>query len=152
MKLAEALCVRADLQNKIAQLEQRLRSVAKIQEGDVPEESPEDLFAELHQAAAQLEGFIYRINRTNLHTVRDGETITSMIARKDVLTLEINSLRNVLKAAAEPEHRYSRGEIKYVKTLDTVKLRKKIDSLSSELRKTDLKIQETNWTVELEED
>ena len=71
MKLAEALCVRADLQNRIAQLEQRLKSVAKIQEGDVPEESPEDLFAELHQAASQLEDLIYRINCTNLHTFSD---------------------------------------------------------------------------------
>ena len=151
MKLAEALCVRADLQNRIAQLEQRLKSVAKIQEGDVPEESPEDLFAELHQAASLLEDLIYRINCTNLHTFRDGETVTSMIARKDALTMEINALRNVLKAAAEPEHRYSRGEIKYVRTLDMVRLRKKIDSLSAQLRKTELNIQETNWSVELEE-
>lgn len=72
-----------------------------------------------------------------------------MIARKDVLTLEINVLRNVLKAATEPESRYSRSEIKYVKTVDTAKLRKKIDTLSAELRKTDLKIQETNWTADL---
>ena len=76
---------------------------------------------------------------------------SSMIARKDALTMEINALRNVLKAAAEPEHRYSRGEIKYVRTLDMVRLRKKIDSLSAQLRKTELNIQETNWSVELEE-
>ena len=72
-----------------------------------------------------------------------------MIARKDVLVLEINVLRNVLKSATGPESRYSRSEIKYVKTIDTVKLRKKIDTLSAELRKTDLKIQETNWTADL---
>lgn len=151
MKLAEALCVRADLQNKMDQLEQRLRFAAKIQEGDVLEESPEDLFAELHKVASQLEALTYRVNLTNLHTVRDGENITSMIARKDVLTMEIKSLRNVLKVAAEPEHRYGRGEIKYIRTLDMIKLRKKIDSLSAELRKTDLKIQETNWMADLEE-
>ena len=149
MKLAEALSIRAELQKKTEQVEQRLKSVVKIQEGDTPEESPVDLLSELYQAAAQLEKLLYRINITNLRTVRDGETITAMIARKDVLTLEINVLRNVLKAAAEPESRYSRNEIKYVKTIDTAKLRKKIDNLSAELRKTDLKIQETNWTADL---
>ena len=149
MKLAEALSIRAELQKKTEQVEQRLKSVVKIQEGDTPEESPVDLLSELYQAAAQLEKLLYRINITNLRTVRGGETITAMIARKDVLTLEINVLRNVLKAAAEPESRYSRNEIKYVKTIDTAKLRKKIDTLSAELRKTDLKIQETNWTADL---
>ena len=151
MKLAEALSVRAELQKKTEQLEQRLKSVVKIQEGDTPEESPADLLSELHQATTQLEKLFYRINLTNLRTVRDGEPITAMIARKDVLTLEINVLRNVLKAAAEPENRYSRNEIKYVKTVDTAKLRKKIDTMSAELRKTDLKIQETNWTADLME-
>lgn len=112
MKLAEALCVRADLQKRIMQIEDRLKSVVKIQEGDVP--------------------------------------ITRMIARKDVLTLEVGTLRNVLKVAAEKESRYSRNEIKYVRTVDTVKLRKKIDSLSAELRKVDLKIQESNWMFDLE--
>ena len=112
MKLAEALCVRADLQKRIMQIEDRLKSVVKIQEGDVP--------------------------------------ITRMIARKDALTLEVGTLRNVLKVAAEKESRYSRNEIKYVRTVDTVKLRKKIDSLSAELRKVDLKIQESNWMFELE--
>ena len=149
MKLAEALSIRAELQKKTEQLEQRLKSVVKIQEGDTPEESPADLLAELYQATAQLEKLLYRINLTNLYTVMDGEPITAMIARKDVLTLEINVLRNVLKAATEPESRYSRSEIKYVKTIDTAKLRKKIDTLSAELRKTDLKIQETNWTADL---
>ena len=149
MKLAEALSIRAELQKKTEQLEQRLKSVVKIQEGDIPEESPADLLAELYQATAQLEKLLYRINLTNLYTVMDGEPITAMIARKDVLTLEINVLRSVLKAATEPESRYSRSEIKYVKTVDTAKLRKKIDTLSAELRKTDLKIQETNWTADL---
>lgn len=41
MKLAEALSVRKDLQNKIDQLEDRLKSIVKIQEGDEPDEAAE---------------------------------------------------------------------------------------------------------------
>ena len=39
MKLAEALSVRKDLQNKIDQLEDRLKSIVKIQEGDEPDDA-----------------------------------------------------------------------------------------------------------------
>ena len=142
MKLAEALSVRKDLQNKIDQLEDRLKSIVKIQEGD--------LLSELQNAAVQLEDVIYRVNRTNLHAVIDGVPITKLIARKDVLTKEIGILRNVLKVASAQESRYSRNEIKYVRTIDTAELRKKVDRLSAELRRVDLRIQEANWMFELE--
>ena len=142
MKLAEALSVRKDLQNKIDQLEDRLKSIVKIQEGDEPDEAAEDLLSELQNAAVQLEDVIYRVNRTNLHAVIDGEPITKLIARKDVLTREVGILRNVLKVASAQESRYSRNEIKYVRTIDTAELRKKVDRLSAELRRVDLRIQE----------
>lgn len=150
MKLAEALSVRKDLQNKIDQLEDRLKSIVKIQEGDEPDEAAEDLLSELQNAAVQLEDVIYRVNRTNLHAVIDGEPITKLIARKDVLTMEVGILRNVLKVASAQESRYGRNEIKYVRTIDTAELRKKVDRLSAELRRVDLRIQEANWMFELE--
>ena len=150
MKLAEALSVRKDLQNKIDQLEDRLKSIVKIQEGDEPDEAAEDLLSELQNAAVQLEDVIYRVNRTNLHAVMDGVPITKLIARKDVLTKEIGILRNVLKVASAQESRYSRNEIKYVRTIDTAELRKKVDRLSAELRRVDLRIQKANWMFELE--
>lgn len=150
MKLAEALSVRKDLQNKIDQLEDRLKSIVKIQEGDEPDEAAEDLLSELQNAAVQQEDVIYRVNRTNLHAVMDGVPITKLIARKDVLTKEIGILRNVLKVASAQESRYSRNEIKYVRTIDTAELRKKVDRLSAELRRVDLRIQEANWMFELE--
>ena len=42
MKLAEALCVRADLQKRIMQIEDRLK--LKIQEGDEPDEDADNHF------------------------------------------------------------------------------------------------------------
>ena len=36
MKLAEALSIRADLQKKVAQLKERIKESAKVQEGDEP--------------------------------------------------------------------------------------------------------------------
>lgn len=56
----------------------------------------------------------------------------------------------MLKVASAQESRYSRNEIKYVRTIDTAELRKKVDRLSAELRRVDLRIQEANWMFELE--
>ena len=40
MKLAEALSIRKDLQKRIQQLEQRIKSNVKVQEDDEPLETP----------------------------------------------------------------------------------------------------------------
>lgn len=65
MKLAEALIQRADCQKRIAQLKSRLLSNAKVQEGDAPAESPENLLAELERSSTELVDLIKRINKTN---------------------------------------------------------------------------------------
>jgi hypothetical protein len=46
MKVAEALALRADLQRRLEQLKQRLVKNARVQEGDQPEEAPEQLQTE----------------------------------------------------------------------------------------------------------
>ena len=43
MKLAEALTLRADLQKRAAQLQNRLYNNAKVQEGEKPAEDPRGL-------------------------------------------------------------------------------------------------------------
>ena len=49
MKLAEALSIRADLQNRIDQLKSRLKYSAKVQEGDQPSENVNELYKELNE-------------------------------------------------------------------------------------------------------
>ena len=72
MKLAEALILRADCQKRIAQLKSRLLTNAKVQEGDAPAETPQDLIVELERAASELLDLIRRINRTNSATAFAG--------------------------------------------------------------------------------
>jgi hypothetical protein len=149
MKLAEALSIRADLQKKISQLKERLKSNVKIQEGDVPAEDPKELFKELEDNLVQLENLIYRINLTNTETVYKGSTLTKLIATKDVLSLRVSLMREVLNHTAEREERYGRLEIKYIRTVDVSELRKSVDSYSKQLREVDLEIQNLNWITEL---
>ena len=149
MKLAEALSLRADLQKTIAQLKSRLKECSKVQEGDDPSENPDEVLALLEKKFPELENLIYRINYTNMHTNSDGMNLTRMIAQKDVLTLRISALREVLHYVVERETRFTRSEIKYIRYLDIAKLRKHIDSLSQELRLLDVKLQSLNWSTDL---
>ncbi len=149
MKLAEALNQRADLQKRIAQLKERLNNNVKVQEGDSPAEDPQDLFAELDDAIHQLKETVFRINRTNLETVVEGRSLTDIIAEKDTLSLKISTLREVLENANVRSDRFSRNEIKFVRTIDVAKLQKQIDDLSKQLRELDVKLQQANWSTDL---
>ena len=149
MKLAEALNQRADLQKRIAQLKERLSNNVKVQEGDQPAENPEDLFSELSNSLKELETMIVRINKTNQETRWNGKTLTEMIAAKDVLSMHLSTLRSVLDAANVRSDRYSRNEIKFVRTIDVNLLQKRVDDLSRDLRELDSRLQQANWMTDL---
>ena len=150
MKLAEALNLRADLQQRVARMKERLSNNVKVQEGDEPAERPEALFAELEADITQLEKLIVRINNTNRDTVWEGRTLTELIAAKDVLSLHLSVLRGTLESANVRSDRFSRNEIKFVRTVDVSELQKRVDALSKEIRELDAKLQQANWTTELQ--
>ena len=150
MKLAEALNLRADLQQRVARMKERLSNNVKVQEGDEPAERPEALFAELEADLTQLEKLIVRINNTNRDTVWEGRTLTELIAAKDVLSLHLSVLRDTLESANVRSDRFSRNEIKFVRTVDVAELQKRVDALSKEIRELDARLQQANWTTELQ--
>lgn len=149
MKLAAALIERANLQTRLTQLQTRLLNNAKVQEGVKPNEDPKDLLKELDEISKQLEDYIYRINMTNAATLVDETPLTSLLAKKDVLTKKISILRAFLNESSALVDRYSLKEIKIDSTVDVAKLQKDLDALSKELRLLDQKIQEINWTTDL---
>lgn len=149
MKLAEALNLRADHQKKVAQIKERLSQNVKVQEGDEPAEAPEGLFTELDATLSQLEDLIVRINKTNQETVWEGQTLTEMIAEKDILSMHLSVLRSTLEATNVRNDRYTRNEIKFVRTVDVTELQKRVDKLSKQIREVDTKLQQANWTVDL---
>ena len=149
MKLATALSERSDLQRRISELGGRLNQNAKVQEGDEPAEDPKELLDELDRDMKRLEELIARINLTNNATTNDGVTITELLAKRDCLKQRIIILRNFLDNASARVNRYTKTEIKINSTISVAKLQKDLDEYSKELRETDEKIQELNWTTEL---
>ena len=151
MKLAEALILRADLQNRLEQLRERLTMNALVQEGEEPAEKPADLLAELDSMSGKLESLIAAINLTNAATMVEGKTITELLARREVLTQRISLMRSLLDAANRTVMRGSRNEVKVRSTVPVADLRRQTDKQAEALRKLDTSIQAANWTTDLKE-
>jgi len=152
MKLAEALSIRKQLQTRIEQLQVRILNNVRVQEGEVPAEDPQELISELDSCLSQLQDLLYHINVTNLHvTTTDNEhqSLTQLLAERDVLTKRVHVLREAFNKATESSDRYSRSEIKQVTTINVKALRKQVDHLSAQLRELDMKIQALNFSSEL---
>ena len=153
MKMGEALARRSELQTRVGQVRDRLRLSALVQEGDSPPEDPAPLLAEFDAITAELERLISRINHTNAGTrMPSGSTLTAALARRDVLGLRHSALRAVADAAVQQQARYSRSEIRIVRTFDVGALRKRLDEIARDHRDLDVEIQSANWTVDLIED
>lgn len=151
MKLAEALNLRVDIQIRNSQLKERLVANSKVQEGDKPSENPTSLLKELDANLKELARLIKAINRTNSNTKVGDETLTDLIAQRDVMGTEIRIKRDFLSAASSRVDRYSNNEIKILATIDVAKYQKEIDRLSKEYRELDTKIQGLNWITDLME-
>lgn len=154
MKLAEALTARADLQRRIEQLRSRITANARYQEGEEPAEDAAALIDEALTALAQLRELIRRINRTNsrLDLGADG-TMTDALAARDVLRLQHSVLSDAAAAASGSTGmiRQMRSELRQLAALPVAQLRAQADAVALELRQLDNRIQQANWTSEVEE-
>lgn len=137
------------IQNKISEISVRLNNNAKVQDGDTPAENPIKLMEELDSLLIRLEDLMAKINLTNSKTVYDGKTITELLAHRDCLKKKIEIMRNFLNNASNRVNRMTRTEIKIISTVPVSEIQETLDCLSKELRQTDEKIQELNWTTEL---
>lgn len=151
MLLAEALAERAEAQNRLLRLTERLKAVARIQEGDIPDEDPQELLDEVAVLYTKVEDLIRRINATNTATMFDDElTLTDAIAKRDVALQRRRFYTNLADAAGTRQDRFSRSEIKYVSTVDVSDLRAKADQAAKDYRLLDTRIQQLNWSTELQ--
>ncbi|HKY28320.1 MAG TPA: DIP1984 family protein [Pyrinomonadaceae bacterium] len=152
MKLAEALILRADCQKRFNQLKARLVTNAKIQEGDQPAETPQELIAELGRVSAELHDLIKRINKTNSATaLSTGGTISDALAERDVIALQRAAYAELAQAASINVGRYTRSEVRYISTIDVAAIQKRADELAKNYRDLDARIQGLNWKTELVE-
>ena len=113
------------------------------------------LLAEADEALREFEELIGRINRTNAATAMEVDgTLTDALARRDVLRLRHHVLTTAADAAAGTnQHSYARqlrSELKMFSALPVGDLRARADQVARELRELDVRIQRTNWEVDLQ--
>lgn len=101
---------------------------------------------------SQLNDLIVKINRTNTLSKIDGISLVELIAKKDTLSQKAGILREFIEIASQKVDLYSTTEIKVFSTVNVSEQQKKLDKLSKEIRETDTKLQQANWTIDLVEE
>lgn len=154
MKLAEALSLRSNAARRIEQLRARIVSNARFQEGEDPAEDAVALLTEAGEVLDAYEALMRRINRTNAATRMDADgTLTDALARRDALRLRHSVVTSAADAAVgnnQPSYaRQLRSELKMLSALPVAELRAQADDVARELRELDVRIQRSNWEVEL---
>jgi hypothetical protein len=154
MKLAEGLALRADAARRVEQLRARLVASARYQEGEEPPEDAAALLTEAGGVLDDLETLIRRINRTNaVAQIGADGTITDALARRDTLRLRHAVVTAAADAAAGPSQggygRQLRSELKMLSALPVAQLHAQADEIARDLRELDVRIQRSNWEVDL---
>ena len=150
MKLAEALLIRSDMQKKLVQLKGRIRNNAKVQEGDIPSEDPNELIVSVSQIINELTGLIERIHRTNAIAKTDkGQSMLTLLVERDTLEMRHKLLIDAIEAANSEADRYSHREIKWHVLVSVASLQKQADDIAMKLRQINIIIQSNNWQIDL---
>ena len=151
MKLAEALLLRSEYQNKIDNLHQRIIINLKVQENEKPHEDPNALISELMKLNDELCALVKKINKKNNEVLlENGQTITEALAERDMLIKKRNLLSVIVTNAGQKEFRLTHSEVKIHVTIDIAKIQKEIDAISQKYRQIDTQIQSQNWTVDID--
>lgn len=150
MKLAEALLLRRDLNNRLFQLRNEISSSVLVQEGDTLDRSITELFKEYDEINQQYSELVVAINRKNA---------TASLADSALLLMEALEQREQLRRKhalltqaldeTKAAPRMGRNEIRLVRTIDTKTLTEQLNATAKQLRELDGKIQQTNWLVNL---
>ncbi len=150
MKLGEALRLRSDNYKKIEELQARAVANAQMQEGQEAADMPARLLEQIERLSAETLALVQRINRTNVATrLASGQLVADALAERDALLKLRKPFESVAQAAGALQQRYTRSEIKIVRTIDPKAPRAKVDELSRRHRLLDVALQEVNWTTDL---
>lgn len=151
MKLAEALLIRTEYQQKIENLQSRILSNLKIQDSEAPNENPNELLKEAISISEQLADIIKKINKANNSKyISNGKTLAEALVERDMIMKKRNILSNIIDKSNEKDYRLTHSEIKMYISMNIAEIQKMMDKLSKQYRQLDTEIQSVNWTMDIE--
>jgi hypothetical protein len=146
MKLAEALLLRADLQRKIDQLNDRILPNLIVHNQANPQEDPTKLLAQLRDAIGQLERIAVKVNNTNIQTLLpDGRSLMEGLAKRDAIKMLQSKMYDVRRSSTIRSY----GHDNQTATLKFPAVQSEIDQLGRSFREIDTIIQRLNWNTDL---
>ena len=150
VKLAEALIERGDMKKKLASIRERLVLNARVQEGDQPHETPEELLREAASVLDEHEKLVIRIDQANARIqLADGRTLNEALCRRDSLVAQHALLGALLDRTKQETDRYSSSEIKWKPTFSVKACQKRLEDLARRVREINTQIQAANWNADL---
>lgn len=87
----------------------------------------------------RLEYLIKRINLTNSSVKIEGETITELMLRRDVLQKKLSHYKDIVEEASRSTSRARNTEIRIITIISVKEWQKEIDGISKELRQLENK-------------
>ncbi|MCL2045344.1 MAG: DIP1984 family protein [Oscillospiraceae bacterium] len=151
MLLAEALLKKAVLKKELDALEQRMSESARIPHDEEPVDDYTLLLIIYREKESELFDMNLRILATNNITeIREGETISQAIIKRDGLKRVVSMYSKLLNAAIGSNRGYyGSRDVKYIRVIDMDKVRSDMDSAAQQYRELDVKLQQLNWNTEL---
>ena len=142
--------LRADLQKDLGWCKEQLMRCARLQEGETSAEKPQELFERVDFDTQRLKTLMLAINEANLnYRLSDNRSLTDLLAERDVLRGKHGILSVAYNHATEREERYGRSEIRWVASFNVVELRKKLEEIARQIRELNIRIQKSDWEVEV---
>lgn len=150
MKLAEALTRKKYYQNKINEIQTRLKNNAIIPNNDIPEENPVDLLSELGEYCGKIQDLSVRIAITNsTNTDGDGRSITQLLASMKNLQTQISVIKKFLNDANELKIKYINSEVKINSSLNIRTMQLQVKELEEELLNLTIKVGQLDSITDL---
>lgn len=151
MKIAEALMIKNDYQQKLNSLKQRINKNVLVKEGDDPSEDPNELIKQAFRISQELQTFISNIHLTYAKTkLSDGRSFINIINQRDDFNEKYQILLQAIQHSEQFNH-CNASEIKWKKIISVARLQKQADELGLKIRELNMKIQEANWQIEMHE-
>lgn len=140
MKLAEAISLREDLQQRIEQLHcQLLDRVKQIKDTHIQfAEKPEKLYNEFNADLAQLRSLCIQIELTCAHATYENKPLDQLFIEQRVMDWRVQMMRELHEAAILMQTHHV---VRHGSALDTVRIGKQISTLEELKRGIDLRVQ-----------
>jgi hypothetical protein len=150
IKLAEALLIKAEYEERLESLRTRLRVSARVQDGNFPPEDPETLLADVQTCLDNLASLNKRISITQSQTLlASRQTLADAIIDQEILVKKQSIYQSIVEAGTIPPDAYQSSNMRWLVTVNIAGLNRRIEEIAKEYRLLETEIQKVSWSTKL---